>query len=179
MLLLFQLQSWGLGLPHGAAAPGCRASTLLCLQSAWAVGTGPLSPPGMPHVPSPEPLLGGGCKHGNGEVHAGPPGVAEQALPSVVSCKEQKAVLRMSGNAMRCDAEDMPVSPADPRFPLTFSTSYECLWWHWAVGTVAAGPVPAQGSGSRGCHGPGTRGGKYRSYSVMCWQLSQIPVSQS
>lgn len=103
-----------------------------------------------------------------------PPAAAEQALPSVVSCKEHKAVLRMSGNAMRCDAEDMPVSPADPRFPLTFSTSYECLWWHWAVGTV-----PAQGSGSRGCHGPGTRGEKYRSYSVMCWQLSQIPVSQS
>lgn len=69
-----QQQNWGSGLPRGvlAAAPGCRANVLL-----WAGDTGTLSPYGTAHVkngwvPSPELLLGGGCEHGNGRVHADP-----------------------------------------------------------------------------------------------------------
>lgn len=175
------VQNWGSGLPGGvlAAAPGCSAKVLLCLQGAWAVDTDTLLLVGCSRSRvAGSPLLSS-CRVVAASTERGRtlcPTQQGHALPPLVSCKEHKVLLRVSGNALCCDSGDMPVSPADPRFPLMLSSSNGCLWWHWAVGTVAAGPVlPAQGS--PGCHRPMTHAEKHRSSSGMCWQLSHIPVS--
>lgn len=67
----------------------------------------------------------------------------------MVYCEGHEAILRLFGNALWCEAEGMAVSPADLSFYLTLSSSNGlCLWQHWAIGTVAAGPVlSTQGSG--------------------------------